>query len=149
MQPPSHLRKRKLVEGEGVIRTHALPTSQKEKKMSIYIKCNSYNVAVLDYINMNGSPQYKMITNINVPRNFRKRGIAHRLLNHVCDLADQEAFILFIYIIASRDISRNVIIKMLKKHQFNLIDNGIMCRCNTLNINKEGLLNVIHAYEME
>lgn len=117
--------------------------------MTIYIKLDGHHVATLSYSPMNDDPKYRMITNLTVPIPYRRRGIAHKLLNNLCDLADTEHFTLFTYIIPSRNMSRNDIIKLMGKYKFVLINKQTMCRCIIPDISKEWLLKVIEAYEME
>lgn len=117
--------------------------------MTIYIKLDGHHVAVLSYCNMNDDPKYRMITNLEVPIPYRRRGTAHKLLKNLCDLADTEYFTLFMYVIPSRTMTRNDIIKLMTKYKFVLINKQTMCRCTLPDISKEWLCKVVEAYEME
>lgn len=115
--------------------------------MTIYIKLDNRNTAVLNYNTMNSNPHYRMITNLNVPIQYRKRGIAHKLLASLCDLADREDFIVFAYVIRSKDIGNNDFVKMMQKHGFKLIRKEVLCRSNISELSKNDLLEIVNEYE--
>ena len=85
-------------------------------KSSYSYRCDSSNIAILQHTNYHGNG--RIITNIMVPTQFRKKGYGSFLLNEICRDADINKVALWLEVQYKGGLSKNQLIWWFMRHGF-------------------------------
>jgi hypothetical protein len=101
----------------------------REVKMTIYRKLDNKNIAALESIlPIARKPKVRLITRIQIPKDFVGKGVESELLDIICELADKEQMKLYFSVAQYRKGQRFEIVDIMIQHKFKLCDSLIMYR---------------------
>jgi GNAT superfamily N-acetyltransferase len=87
--------------------------------MTIYKKIDSYNVAVLELLTpIEHKPKIRLISRIQIPEEFRGKGIGTYLMDTICQIADRQDYVMYIHLFQIQKRSRKRFISFLNKYNF-------------------------------
>lgn len=100
-------------------------------KHAYTIKLSATRIAIADVCNIDGDPYY-MVTRINVPQQFRGKGIGTRLLKQILDDADKEGVILVLWPQASDGLPTYILEEWYKRYGFKWEKMGRFGKCSSV-----------------